>query len=63
MQKKKVCKKCHYIYDASLKQCPVCKNQTFVNNFKGRVYIFNAKKSLVAEKMGIHTEGEYAIKI
>jgi len=63
MQKKKICKKCHNIYEPELKQCPICKNQTFSTSAKGRVFIFNANKSSVAEKMGINTDGEYAIKI
>ena len=63
MQKKKICKKCHHIYEADEKNCPACKQQGFANSAKGRVYAFDVKNSTVAQKMGIEVKGEYAIKV
>lgn len=35
----------------------------FTPNWKGRVFILDPKNSMIAEKMGIEKEGEYAIKV
>ncbi|MGM5482109.1 MAG: transcription elongation factor subunit Spt4 [Nanobdellota archaeon] len=61
MTKKKVCKKCKMFIDGN--QCPNCKGETFANNWMGKVLIIDPKRSIVAEKMGIETKGEFAIKI
>ena len=42
--------------------CPICHNADFVDNWKGRIFILNAEKSMIAEKIGIKHNGEYAIK-
>lgn len=59
--KKKVCKNCKIFVEGD--NCPICKNATFSTNWSGRVYIFDAQKSLIAQKMGITVKGEYAIKV
>ncbi|MEM4755749.1 MAG: transcription elongation factor subunit Spt4 [Candidatus Woesearchaeota archaeon] len=61
MLKKKICKKCHYVYE--LEKCPQCGSDSFATTAKGRVYIFDTKKSEVGKKMGITLKGEYAIKL
>ncbi|MFW6383554.1 MAG: transcription elongation factor subunit Spt4 [Nanoarchaeota archaeon] len=61
MSKKKVCKKCKLFVDGN--QCPLCKGETFANNWMGRVLILDPKRSTVAQKMNIDNKGEYAIKI
>jgi len=59
--KKKVCKRCKMFIEGP--ECPVCKTSQFSNNWQGRLNIIDANKSLVAEKIGIKSKGEYAIKV
>ena len=59
--KKKVCKKCMIFVEGN--ECPICKGDNFVNNSKGRVYILDAKKSIIAKKINAPVDGEYAIKV
>lgn len=35
----------------------------FIQTWKGRVVVTNASKSIIATKMGIEKDGEYAIKV
>lgn len=59
--KKKVCKRCKLFYDEG--ECPQCKVSAEATSWKGRLNILNIKKSEIAKKVGIETEGEYAIKV
>lgn len=43
--------------------CPICKNNQFTTNWKGRINILDADKSMIAEKVGIKVKGEYVIKV
>ncbi len=43
-------------------ECPVDKTSNFSTNWQGRIYISDANKSEVAQKIGIEVKGEYAIK-
>jgi len=43
--------------------CPICKTNQFSTEWKGRLYIVNPNKSVIAEKIGIKAKGEYAIKV
>ena len=58
---KKVCKKCKFFTEKDV--CPVCKNNTFSTNWQGRIYFTDVKKSMIAQKMGVEVNGEYAIKV
>jgi len=58
---KKVCKKCKIFVEGT--ECPICKGSDFVTNWKGRYYIIDASKSAIAKKIGVQTNGEYAIKV
>jgi len=58
--KKKVCKKCKIFVDGSV--CPICKGNQFSINWQGRLYVLDANKSSIAEKIDIKVKGEYAIK-
>ena len=58
---KKVCKKCKLFVDGSV--CPICKNNQFSENWKGRIYIADSARSEIAQKMCIGVKGEYAIKV
>ena len=61
MSKKKACKRCKMFIDGD--ECPNCKTSQFVTNWKGRIYIINAKQSGIAKKIGSEADGEYAIKV
>jgi RNA polymerase subunit RPABC4/transcription elongation factor Spt4 len=58
--KEKSCLNCKAIYFGD--KCPKCGETPSSDSFKGRVHIFDAKKSELAENMGINKEGEFAIK-
>lgn len=58
---KKVCKKCRLFVDGAV--CPVCKGNQFSENWKGRIYIGDAARSEIAQKVGLASKGEYAIKV
>ncbi len=59
--KKKVCKKCKIFVEGD--ECPLCKGNQFVTNWKGRIHIIDANKSEIAKKIDIKVKGEYAIKV
>ncbi len=44
-------------------KCPICGENQFADNWKGRITILNHEKSEIANKMGIKINGEYVIKI
>ncbi len=58
---KKVCKKCKYFVKGD--KCPICKGEDFETSWKGRIYIVDAKKSKIAEKIDTDVKGEYALRI
>lgn len=58
---KKACKDCKIIYEQS--ECPICKGKEFVDNWKGRIIIFNPEESEIAKKLKVNRKGIYAIKI
>jgi len=59
-QKEKSCLNCRTIYFGD--KCPKCGENLSSEIFKGRIHIFDAKKSELAENMKINSEGEFAIK-
>ena len=61
MSKKKVCKSCRHFYDGDV--CPICKSTTTAASWQGRLFVLDANKSKIAEKVGIKVKGEYAIKV
>ena len=58
--KRKVCKRCKLFTDDDL--CPICKKDSFTTTWKGRIFFLDIDKSMIAQKMGVEKEGEYAIK-
>jgi RNA polymerase subunit RPABC4/transcription elongation factor Spt4 len=58
--KEKACLNCKAIYVGN--KCPRCGETPASDSFKGKVYIFNAEKSEIANKLKIYKEGESAIK-
>jgi len=59
--KKKVCKKCKYYYEGD--ECPLCHSNVMATSSQGRIYILDANKSAIAQKINITVKGEYAIKV
>ncbi len=59
--KKKACKRCKVLFDGG--ECPVCKGTNHSTNWQGRLFVINPQKSVIAQKIGIQTPGEYAIKV
>jgi len=59
--KKKVCKKCKVFVEGNV--CPNCKSNQFSINWQGRIYVLDANKSQIANKIEIKVNGEYAIKV
>lgn len=61
MSKKKACKRCKLFFEGD--ECPNCKTTQAVTNWKGRIFIIDSKNSDIAKKIGVETDGEYAIKV
>ena len=59
--KKKYCKTCKIIVTTS--NCKICNGTDFTENFQGRLFITDANKSEIAQKLEIKQSGEYAIKV
>jgi len=58
--KEKACLSCNRIYIGD--KCPNCDSAPSSDSFKGRLYVFNAKESEIANKLEINNNGEFAIK-
>jgi RNA polymerase subunit RPABC4/transcription elongation factor Spt4 len=58
--KEKSCLNCRAIYFGD--KCPKCGETPSSETFKGRVHVFDAEKSEMAENMKINPDGEFAIK-
>ena len=56
----KACANCRRVYEGGA--CPNCGEVISSNTIKGKVAIFNAEKSKIAEEMKINANGEFAIK-
>ncbi len=61
MSKKKVCKNCKIFVEGP--ECPLCKGQSFSNNWQGRIYVVDPNKSEIAVNIGLKAKAEYAIKV
>lgn len=59
--KRKVCKKCKLFVEGD--DCPSCHSSQFSNNWQGRIFINDANKSGIAQKINHKIKGEYAIKV
>jgi len=60
MVKEKACSNCKIIFEGE--RCPLCNETAFTEGYKGRIYIFDSKKSEVAKNMKINSDGLFAIK-
>ncbi len=61
MSKKKACRNCKIFVDEN--ECPTCKGTQFVLNWRGRLTILDLAKSEIGKRVGISSNGEYAIKV
>ena len=61
MSRRKVCKNCKVFVDGA--ECPFCKGNQFVTNWKGRLFILDPEKSFIADKVEAKHAAEYAIKV
>lgn len=61
MAKRKVCKNDKLFVEGPA--CPICKGNSFSENWQGRIFIIDPIKSDIAKKMDLTHPGEYAIKI
>lgn len=58
--KEKACLNCKAIYMDD--KCPKCGETPSNDSFKGRLHVFDAENSEIANKLNIHKVGEFAIK-
>lgn len=61
MSKKKACKRCRLFVEGD--SCPQCSGTDFTDSWNGALYINDAAKSVIAQKISIKQKGEYAIKV
>jgi DNA-directed RNA polymerase subunit E" len=61
MAKRKACKVCHVMTTKS--HCPVCKSTNLSESFSGLVLIFDPEHSMIAKKLNITKDGEYALQV
>ena len=59
-RKEMVCKNCGFFTQEH--PCPNCKNDNFVDKYKGTIYVFDIKHSDIAQKIGAQKHGKYALK-
>ena len=58
---RKACKNCRIFVEGD--KCPLCGHANFTDSWKGRLAIIDATKSIIAQKIGLKSKGEYAIKV
>ena len=58
--KEKSCVNCKKIYIGA--SCPNCGHNMTTEGFKGKMHVFDKEKSEIGNKLGIESEGEFAIK-
>ncbi len=58
--KEKACLNCRALYFGD--KCTNCGETPSSETFKGRIHVFDAEKSEMAENMKINSNGEFAIK-
>lgn len=61
MAKQKACKICNTIYEKENK-CPKCDAKESIDNFKGRIIVFDPEKSEIAQQLKLKEKGNFAIK-
>ncbi len=59
-KKEMVCKNCGFF--SAEHPCPNCGEDSFVEKYKGLVYVFDIKRSDIGEKINANKHGKYALK-
>lgn len=59
-KKLKACKSCNRLTEED--ECPLCGGET-VNEWQGYLVIVDYRHSEIARKMGINTNGKFALKV
>jgi DNA-directed RNA polymerase subunit E" len=62
MNKEKACRECRYLIDEGDK-CPNCSGTTFTTFWRGYVVILDSENSEIAKKMGITSNGKFALRL
>lgn len=57
----KVCRNCRRIVEG--KVCPVCKESSFSDDWRGYVVILDPAGSKIAEKLNVKMPGRYALRV
>jgi RNA polymerase subunit RPABC4/transcription elongation factor Spt4 len=58
--KDKVCKQCGHLTVED--KCEKCGSNQFLEKYKGKIAVFDAKRSELAEKLEIESNGRFALK-
>jgi RNA polymerase subunit RPABC4/transcription elongation factor Spt4 len=59
---KSVCRSCKIFVEEG-QACPICSRNSLSTTWQGRIHFLNVEKSVIAKKMGVEKNGEYAIKV
>ncbi|MFA5764346.1 MAG: transcription elongation factor subunit Spt4 [archaeon] len=62
MNNEKACRDCRYLVNEGDK-CPNCQGSNFTTFWRGYVVILNSEESEIAKKMGITTNGKFALRL
>jgi DNA-directed RNA polymerase subunit E" len=57
----RACRDCHALADGDT--CPQCKSTNLSKDWTGYVVVLDSKRSIIAKKMNIDTQGKYALKV
>jgi DNA-directed RNA polymerase subunit E" len=58
----KACRECHMVSNGE-GPCPSCKSSDLSKDWLGYIVVMDAKRSAIAQKMGIKAPGRYALKV
>ena len=58
---KKAYKRCKIFVEGE--ECPLCHGAQFSTVWRGRLQVLDNSRSVVAKKVGLKANGEYAIKV
>lgn len=61
MPKRKACKNCHRLVEGDV--CPVCKESSFSDEWRGYVIVLDPENSQIAERMNVDTPGHYTLRV
>lgn len=62
MRGRKACRKCKYVVEARVNECPVCGSKEFTNKWAGFIIVLDTSTSL-NNLISLGKEGIYAVKI